>query len=105
MKKNKTEIREFDPAELLDSEEAMADYLNLELAAGDPHYIKIALYNIARARNMSAIAEKSGVSCDSLYSALSDGGNPEYSTIQKIVDALDMRLIVVPKGARIALHA
>ena len=55
MKKNKIEIREFDPAELLDSEETIANYLNLEFAAGDPHYIKVALNNIARARYINRL--------------------------------------------------
>ena len=103
MKKNKTEIRELDMAEILDTEGKMVAYLNAELAEGDPYYIKIALNNIARARNMTALSKKAGVPRASLYRALSDSGNPEYSTIQKIVDAMDLQLIVVPKGARVAI--
>ena len=48
----KANVTNFDVAEYLDSEEAIAAYLSAELAEGDPKYIKIALANIARARNM-----------------------------------------------------
>jgi probable addiction module antidote protein len=96
MKNKKIELREYDPAELLDSEEVITEYLNAELAEGDPHYIQIALNNIARARNMTEIAKKANVPRATIYRALAIGGNPEYSTIQKIVNALDMRLVVVP---------
>jgi len=96
MKKNRAEVREFDVVELLDTESKMMAYLNAELAEGDPHYIQVALNNIARARNMTEIAKKAKVPRATIYRALAVGGNPEYSTIQKIVNALDMRLLVVP---------
>jgi probable addiction module antidote protein len=98
MAKKKIELREYDAAEFLDTEAAQAEYLNLELAEGDPRYIKIALRDIARARNMTKIAEKAGIPRATVYRALDIHGNPEYSTIQKIVNALDMRLVVVPNS-------
>jgi len=104
MKGKKTELREFDVAELLDTEEKQTAYLSAEFAEGDPHYIKIALANIARARNMTELAKKAGLPRASIYRALSENGNPEYETIQKIVEALDMQLVVVPKGARLEIH-
>jgi len=98
-KKKITEWSDYNGTEFLDSEEAMAEYLNLELEEGDPRYIKIALGNIARARsNMSELAKKAGLPRTTLYRALSLDGNPEYKTIHKIVNALDMRLLVVPKS-------
>ena len=100
MVKKKIELIPWDGTEFLDTEEARAEYLDLELEEGDPHYIQIALKNIARARNMSEIAKKAGVPRATLYRALAIDGNPEYSTMKKIVDALDMRLTVVPKNAR-----
>jgi len=97
---NNPKIREFDIVNYLDSEEAMAAYLNAELAEGNPYYIKLALSNIARAHNMSALSKETGISRMGLYKALSLDGNPEYGTIQKIVNALNMRLIVVPNTPR-----
>ena len=103
MAKKKIEVMPYDGTEFLDTEEARAEYLNLELANGDPYYIQRALNNIARSREKSALSKKAGVPRMTLYRALSKNGNPEYATIQKIVDALDMQLVVIPKGAKIAI--
>jgi len=89
-------VTPFDIAEYLDSEEAIAAYLSAELAEGDPEYIKIALRNIARARNMSELARKTGLSRAGLYKALEPGSNPEFATIQKIINALDVKLMAEP---------
>jgi len=90
-------LREFDTARYLKDEETIAEYFNLALADGDPAYIKTALSNIARARNMSQLADKAGLSRSGLYKALAEDSTPEYSTIQKVINALDLRLIAVPK--------
>lgn len=100
MSKNK--ISTFDAADYLDSEEAIASYLSAELAAGDPKYIKIALSNIARARNMTALAAKAGLTRAGLYRALEPDSKAEYATIQKIMNALDMRLVVQPRSQALA---
>jgi probable addiction module antidote protein len=96
--KNNANVRDFYAARYLKNETMMADYLNAELAEGDPRYVTIALAAIARARNMSALSKKAGISRQGLYKALAVNSNPEYNTIQKIVDALDMQIIVVPKS-------
>ncbi|MCL2064968.1 MAG: putative addiction module antidote protein [Candidatus Cloacimonetes bacterium] len=95
MKNKQIELRDFDLAELLDTEEKMIDYLNAELADGDPHYIKVALKAIARARNMSEVVKKSGIPRTTFYRALSSDSNTGYFTIQKILNALDLHLKVV----------
>jgi len=102
--KNNTKIRNFDAARYLKNEKQMAAYLSAEIAEGDPHYIKVALATIAKARNMSQLSRQAGISRVGLYKALATDGNPEYETIQKIVDALDMQLVVVPKGARVEIR-
>ena len=96
MENDKMEFKELDLAELLDSEEKMIDYLNAELAEGDPHYIKVALKAIARARNMKDLAKKAGLSKTTVYRALSKSSNPRYTTIQKIIAALNLQIMVVP---------
>jgi probable addiction module antidote protein len=105
MKKNRAEIREFDVAELLDTENKIVAYLNAELAEGDPHYIKVALQTIARARNMNMteIAKKAQIPRATVHRALSINGNPEYTTMQKVIEALDLQMMVVPKGARLKI--
>jgi len=88
----KVKTRRWDPAEHLDSDEDMAAYLEAALEDGDPTLIAAALGDIARAQGMSQIARKTGLGRESLYKALSPDGNPEFSTVLKVVRALGLRL-------------
>ncbi len=51
-----------------------------------------ALGVIARSRNMSELARRVGMSRDGLYKALSDQGNPTWSTLLKVSYALGLKL-------------
>ena len=72
--------------------------LYLEAAAeedlGDGSLIRAALSDIARAGNMSQLARETGMTREGLYKALSDDGNPSFTTISKIIRTLGMRLRV-----------
>ncbi len=48
--------------------------------------------DIARAKGMSQVAREAGLSRESLYRALSEGGNPSFATILKVTKALGVRL-------------
>ena len=89
----------FDSAEYLKTEEDMAAYLDacLEEAEDDPAFITKALGVIARARGMSQLARDTGMTRQALYKALSEDGNPEFSTVLKVVHALGLKL-----GAEVA---
>ncbi len=86
----------FDIADYLRSEADIAEYLSEALALGDPAYFQHALGAVARAKGMAAIAKKSGLGRQSLYKALSEGGNPEFSTVVKVLGALGIRIAAVP---------
>ena len=88
----KVKTRRWDSSEHLESDEDMAAYLEAALEDGDPALIAAALGDIARAQGMSAIARKTGLGRESLYKALSPDGNPEFSTVLKVVRALGLRL-------------
>jgi probable addiction module antidote protein len=94
MRKKTTKIktRPWDAAEHLATEEDMAAYLEAALEDGDPALIAAALGDIARAKGMSEIARETGLGRESLYKALSPDGNPELSTVLKVVRALGLRL-------------
>jgi probable addiction module antidote protein len=87
----------FDPSEHLDDSESIAAYLDEAIATGDPRLIAKTLGVIARARGMTQIAQETGLSRESLYRALSDDGNPEFSTLLAVVSALGLQLTVTPK--------
>ncbi len=88
----KHEIRDFDPAEYLDNEEAAADYLTDALATGDVTFIADAIGVVARAKGMTRVAGDAGVSRESLYRALSATGNPELGTVLKVLSSLNLQL-------------
>jgi probable addiction module antidote protein len=90
MAKIKTKV--FDSTRYLTSEEDMAAYLEAALAEGDPALVVQALGTIAKARGMAQIAKDTGLRRESLYKALSPEGNPEFTTVLKVVKALGLQL-------------
>ena len=86
----------YDVTEYLESEEAMAAYLNAALEDGDPAMLSAALGDIARAKGMTQLARETGISRDGLYKALSPTGNPSFATVKKVADALGMKVQMAP---------
>jgi probable addiction module antidote protein len=66
--------------------------LNEALATGDPSLIIDALGGIARARGMTQVAKETGLARESLYRSLVNGGNPEFATVLKVLEAVGLRL-------------
>lgn len=93
-----SELKEFDAAKYLKDEETIRHFLADALREGDPRAIQAALGTIARARGMTALARDSGVTRETLYRALYEDSDTEFATILKVVEALGMRLTVVPNG-------
>lgn len=94
MKKTKIKTTPWDASEHLKTEEDMAAYLEAAIEDGDPAVISAAIGDIARAKGMSLIASETGLGRESLYKALSPGGNPEFATILKVVRALGLKFHV-----------
>ena len=84
----------WDPAEDLQTDEDVAIYLDacVEEDPGDGSLIRVALGDIARAKGMSQLARDTGLAREGLYRALSADGNPEFTTIMKVMRALGVRL-------------
>jgi probable addiction module antidote protein len=84
----------WDPVDYLKTDEDMALYLDacLEEDAGDGVVVRAALNDVARARGMSQLARDTGISREGLYKALSPSGNPEFSTVLKVIKALGLKL-------------
>ena len=88
----KKTTKRWDAAEYLETEEDMAAYLEAALDENDPTLVAAALGDITRAKGMTQIAKKTGLGRESLYKALSPDGNPEFSTVLKVVSALGLKL-------------
>ena len=96
MTKVKTTI--FDAAKYLNTPEAISVYLEDIFETEDPLLIAHALGTVARAKGMTEVARKTGLSRESLYKALSVEGNPEFATILKVMSALDLKISARPSS-------
>ena len=85
-----------DAADYLGTEERQVAYITAALETGDADFVRDALGLVARARGMSEIAKSAGLNRESLYKALGETGNPEFSTVMRIVRALGLRLSARP---------
>jgi probable addiction module antidote protein len=89
----------FDIATLLDSDEAISEYLSQILADGDTDELLRALGHVARARGMAQVSRDSGLGRASLYKTFAPGAKPRFDTVLKVMRALGIELRThVPHG-------
>ncbi|MDE1931311.1 MAG: putative addiction module antidote protein [Alphaproteobacteria bacterium] len=86
--------RRWDAADTLKTKRDIAAYLDAVLADGDPELLKAALGDVARSKGMTEIAQATGLGRANLYKALSSDGNPEFTTVARVLKALGLRLSV-----------
>ena len=82
----------FDMAPLLDSDEAISEYLSQVLADGDTDELLRALGHVARARGMAQVSRDSGLGRASLYKTFAPGAKPRFDTVVKVMRALGIQL-------------
>ena len=92
--KQMTKTAPYDSAAFLNTPKAIKFYMEEAMESGDPQLIAHALGVVARAKSMSDIARKSGMSRESLYRSLSPTGKPEFSTVMNVLKALGLGLSV-----------
>lgn len=93
----------FDMAALLDSDEAISEYLSQVLADGDNDEFLRAIGYVAKARGMAQIAKDSGLGRESLYKAFAPGSKPRFDTVLKVIHALGIDLHAKP--SHVASHS
>lgn len=92
----------FDMAELLNSDEAISEYLSQVLADGDNEEFLRAVGYVAKARGMTKIANDAGVGRESLYKAFSPGAKPRFETVLKVLHSLGIDLFA--RAGHVANH-
>lgn len=90
-------ISKWDTAEFLESGGDIDIYIQVDFESGDPKQITKALGNAAKARGVAAIAAKSGLTREHLYTSLSENGNPARQTLIKIMDTFGYQFSVMSK--------
>jgi probable addiction module antidote protein len=96
-RKVKETFSRYDAADYLKSEADVVAYLEacMEEAGDDPAFIAQALGTIARARGMSQLAKKTGLTREGLYKALSKDSNPSFGTVLGVMHALGLKFTPV----------
>ena len=79
-------------AEVLDTPEAIATYLEAAIEENNAALLTHALGVVARAHGMSKLADEAGVTREALYKALSTDGDPRLSTFLGVLKGLGLRL-------------
>jgi probable addiction module antidote protein len=85
-------LTNYDPAEDLGSKKAIAIFMAEAFKTDDPAYIAHALGVVARAKGMSEIASRTGLSREQLYRSFSAKGNPTLKTTLAVMRALNIKL-------------
>ncbi len=95
MARKKSKLTNYDPSMLLQDDEDILNFLQAALDEEDPATFLVALGHAARAKGISDIAQLTGLGRESLYKSLNGSVEPRWSTVKKILEALDIRLQLV----------
>src|SRR5688500_4854545 len=96
MARKRETFTRWDVIDHLKTEEDIAAYLEACAEESDSALMTAALGDVARARNMSQLARDTGLTRQGLYKALSSEGDPSFSTVMKVANALGFKLKFAP---------
>lgn len=89
----------FRPTDHLQTDAERAAYLEALLEEGDSRVLTIGLRELAESvGGITVIAERTGLSRETLYRTLSAKGNPRLDTLTALLHAMGLRLSVIPAG-------
>jgi len=89
----------FDAAEFLDSDAAVAVFMDEAFKTNDAAYIAHAIGVAARAKSMACVASETGLAREQLYRSFSAQGNPTLQSLIAVMNALGLSLAARPRGA------
>jgi probable addiction module antidote protein len=86
----------YDPADVLDSLEAIEIYLVDAFETGDASHITAAFKDVMRAKGMETLPERAGLSLEQFRKALSDPETISLKSTLAILGAVGLNLTVAP---------
>jgi len=89
-------LYDYNPADALDTPEAIAIFMTDAFESANTNYITKALSLVAKTKGMNQIAKESGLSHEELSHSLSEGGNPTLKTMFAILGSLDLDITAKP---------
>jgi probable addiction module antidote protein len=95
--KEKITFSKYDPAEYINTKEAVIAFLECAIEENDPDFLLRTIGHIARSKGMTQIAKELGVDRVGLYKSLAPDGNPSFKTVFKLLDILGLQLSIRQK--------
>jgi len=71
-----------------------SEYLNEALREGSQEVFMLALRDVAKAKGISVTARKANLNRETMYRMLSEKGNPNLSSLKKLLDTLGLTLTI-----------
>lgn len=90
----------YDPAAALVDDEEIVAFMADAFETGDALYVAKALGVVARAKGMTEIARKTGLSREQLYRSFSENGNPTLKTTFAVMRALGIDMTAKAHSAQ-----
>ena len=84
----------FNPIDLLQGEDEIAEFLSEAYLDEDPNVFIIALGHVAKYKGIGDLAKKTGLNRESLYKTFSGKVQPKWDTIHRLLRALQLRLAI-----------
>ncbi len=79
-------VSKYNATDYLKTDQDVKEYLNASFETGDSKLIARALGDVARIKGMSGIAKTTKLDRSSLYSSLTEQGDPKLSTVTKLIE-------------------
>jgi probable addiction module antidote protein len=80
-----------------------ANYVNTAIRE-DPDLLPVVLREVAKAHTMKKVAEYAGVARESLYTSLSEVGNPTLTNLNGILKAVGLKIEIVPDSEKASVQ-
>jgi probable addiction module antidote protein len=87
-------MKQYEFAKGVDTAEDMRDYIRIQIEENGVQGLIDALSVLAGKRGFSEVARQAGINRQSLYRSLAKTGNPKIKTIEKVANAVGLRLTV-----------
>ena len=87
-------LKKWNIIENLNSPEIRKEYLTQVLSDGDLDEIKRALFYVSKAEGIEVVAKKAKLNRESFYKMFKEGSKPRFESIYKILQALNIKLVV-----------
>ena len=84
----------FNPVDLLQGEDEIAEFLSEAYLDEDPNVFIIALGHVAKHKGIGKLAHETGLNRESLYKTFSGNVQPKWDTVHRLLRALKVRLAI-----------